>query len=268
MAFHIDVSHLPSIRTYANAKRIFDESKAVRGGSQSIKRIGRKYDNSKWLMQEMIDGVEVYIAGYHHTNLVYYYPTHYEISMGSYDTISTRLFIEKITGVWMSRVNASRLSVKGIPRFQDADFYFGDVPIATHQKYAFHYDTNMPVNPDAHPKVFKYSIDRKAMRDVRAPYQECINYIKALAKLDREEMDRPSFIKQYGNAELLVMMNDKSLWGELYEHLRMTESEYKYDLHSMWNRVWFASPKRMLDRLDQVLKTEFAHVVLQSEVVR
>ena len=58
-------------------------------------------------------------------------------------------------------------------------------------------------------------------------------------------MERPSFMKQYGNAELVEMMEDKSQWGELYEYLRQSESDYKYELSS-WQRVWYANPKRMV----------------------
>lgn len=266
MAFHIDVSHLPSIQTYANAKRIFEDSKPVKGGSQSVKRIGRRYDNTKWLRQDMLDGVEIYVAGFHNTDLVTFYPTHYEISMRGWNTYSTLLFVEKITGCYIYAISESRLSPKGIHGLQEADFRYGDVPITASKRYKFDYN-HQPLEPDRHPKVYKYKIDRKAMNQVRGMYRPFINFVKAMSKIDRGEVT-PDILRQpiVSDEAIADMMLDESKHAQLYEMLRSWEARHSYETHT-WRRVWTVSEKHMLERIDKIIKGRHANEVVKSEIV-
>ena len=68
MSFHINVWNMPRIETYDKAKREFESRTVVRGESQSVRRLGDRYEKEKWLRQEVIDGIEVYIAGYYDTD--------------------------------------------------------------------------------------------------------------------------------------------------------------------------------------------------------
>ena len=264
MAFHIDVSHLPSIQTYANAKRIFEDSKPVKGGSQSVKRIGRRYDNTKWLRQDMLDGVEIYVAGFYHTDLVTFYPTHYEISMRGWNTYSTVLFVEKITGCHTYNISQSRLSPRGMQGIQEADFRYNGIPITASKKYKFDYN-HQPLEPDRHPKVYKYTIDRKAMKEVRDIYRPFMNYIKAITKIDRSEVD---VSKNMGLSDdkIIAMMQDESQWGELYESLRVMESERYYQPNS-WTPMWVVSEHNILKKIESVIKFAHQHSILKTEIV-
>lgn len=264
MAFHIDVSHLPSIQTYANAKRIFEDSKPVKGGSQSVKRIGRRYDNTKWLRQDMLDGVEIYVAGFHNTDLVTFYPTHYEISMRGWNTYSTVLFVEQITGCYIYTITESRLAPKGMHGLQEADFRYNNTPITASKRYKFDYN-HQPLEPDRHPKVYKYTIDRKAMKEVRDVYRPFINYIKAITKIDRSEVDVSKSMGLPDNT-VIAMMKDESQWGQLYESLRVMEAERYYEPNS-WNVKWVVSEDNILKKIDSLIKHTHQHTILKSEIV-
>ena len=92
MGFHINVHNMPRIETYEQAKREFDSRKVVRGENQSVRRLGDRYEKEKWMRKEIQDGIEVYIAGYYDTDLVRFYPTHKEITLGGYPSRSTQMF--------------------------------------------------------------------------------------------------------------------------------------------------------------------------------
>ena len=92
MGFHINVYNMPRIETYDRAKEDFDSRTVVRGESQSVRRLGDRYEKEKWIRKDMIDGIEVYVAGYYDTDLVRFYPTHKEITLGSYPSLSTQYF--------------------------------------------------------------------------------------------------------------------------------------------------------------------------------
>ena len=99
MGFHINVYNMPRIETYEQAKHEFDSRKVVRGENQSVRRLGDRYEKEKWLRQEIKDGIEVYIAGYYDTDLIRYYPTHKEITLGGYPSRSTEYFVYYVGNV-------------------------------------------------------------------------------------------------------------------------------------------------------------------------
>lgn len=261
MAFLINVSHLPPIQTYANAKRIFEDSKPVKGGSQSVRRIGRKYDNTKWLRQDMVDGVEVYVAGFHQTDLVYYYPTHYEISMSGWTSNSTRAFITRITGCPLKIITLSRLHPKGLPQDFATNIVYNNLPIKADVRYKFSYD-NKPLEPEKHPKIYKYTIDRKALKAVREPFKPFIKYVKAMARIDRGEVDIHSGAP-YTYSSLIVAMLVEASHAKMYESLRAVNPQMVHDYATRSMR-YEVSVENMLDEINSAIKREHAKDILNA----
>lgn len=231
MAFSISVHDLPTIATYEEAERIFDMRPKVSSGDEDTKYLSSKRNNSKLLIRRTKDGVTGYIARLHNTDLITYYPTHYEISMGGWSSISTHAFINKVAPKW--------LNIEPRRKFIPDNFYtvglstylsYAGTPITYSNSYKFAYETAEPLEPHRHPKHTKYRINRKRLNAVMAPYAEFIAYTHAMSMLTdftadgvfagmrkSVEDDFPQTISTLASRPELL--TDKSQWYRYYTHL-------------------------------------------------
>lgn len=191
MGFHIYVYNMPRIETYDKAKEIFASKTVVRGENQSVRRLGDRYEKEKWLRQEIQDGVEVYIAGYYDTDLVRFYPTHKEITLGSYPSQSTQSFVEYIAGLGLYPFDHKQYVPAPFTRsfmvknnqiecftwIGNDEYYMN-----ARDWYAISYDKKA-LYPEQFEKPVKYKFDAKQMRELRLPYKKLLKYADTMLKL-------------------------------------------------------------------------------------
>lgn len=194
MGFHINVYTMPRINDYKHAKEIFSSTTAVRGESQSVRRLGNRYEKEKWLRQEILDGIEVYVAGYYDTALVAFYPTHKEITLGNYPSTSTQYFVQYIAGVGLYQFEHKRYVPAPFTRHpmvknnhivcyicrRDGNFYMN-----ANDWYKLDYN-NDPIEPSQFEKPIKYMFDASQMRELRKPYKKYLTYADTMLKLNDE----------------------------------------------------------------------------------
>jgi len=187
---------MPIIKTFDQAKKEFQSRTAVRGQPHSVRRLGDRYEKEKWLKQEMLEGVEVYIAGYYDTELVRYYPTHMEFSLGGYPSLSTKLFIQGLTytiSFWnyyaddyvpkpfsheANKAIETRVTLYG--KSLEADRH-----IDKDSWYKVYYDERFDDNDNyITPKKFK--VDRKRMKEITHRYQPFLKYADSMIKLNND----------------------------------------------------------------------------------
>jgi len=194
MGFHINVFNMPRIQDYKHAKEIFNSKSVVRGENQSVRRLGDRYEKEKWLRQEILDGIEVYTAGYYDTDLVRFYPTHKEITLGNYPSQSTQYFVE-----YIARINLYQFEHK---HYVPAPFTRSPL-VKNHQIecymtqsgeklfmnardwYKLDYD-KMPIDKSQFEKPVKYKFDASQMRELRLPYKKLLKYADTMLKLNNE----------------------------------------------------------------------------------
>ena len=192
MGFHINVYNMPRIENYAEAKGEFESRTAVRGGDQSVRRIGDRYEKEKWLRKDILDGIEVYTAGYYDTDLVRFYPTHKEITLGNYPSISTQYFVNWIGGVHISEFEHKRYVPAPFTRSplvknnQIKGCIHGWLYINAYDWYKFDYD-NKPIDENQFEKPVKYRFDASQMRELRLPYKKLLKYADTMLKITNNE---------------------------------------------------------------------------------
>ena len=243
MAFHIEASHLPRIYGYNHAKEVFNKIEPIRGGDQSVRRIGKRNDATKWLKHEIRDGVDVYIAGLHYTGVVTFYPSHYEIYMCGWNTMSTQIFIHAITGNHCYNVRKSDLVPSGFHVDLPADVWYDGKPMDSSERYKFDYEDN-PLQEM--PKVVKYRVNRKRMNEVRKIAKPFYQYMETMHNItpidDIQEMGR------WAHMSLDLFKNsltDESKWWELFQYVAnksyvrhyMNVWEYERNLTGMKNFI-------------------------------
>lgn len=222
MGFHINVFNMPRIQDYKHAKEIFNSRTAVRGESQSVRRLGDRYEKEKWLRQEILDGIEVYVAGYYDTPLVAFYPTHKEITLGSYPSASTQYFVEYIAGLGLypfehKRYVPSPYTKSPLVKNHQIECYINQLGdrfyMNANDWYSLDY-SNKPLHPEQFEKPVEYKFDASQMRELRKPYQKLLKYADTMLKLNNDglEMDEnlTKEVNQYSNKLELYADEDKT----------------------------------------------------------
>ena len=246
---------MPVIKTFDQAKKEFQSRTVVRGQPHSMRRLGGRYEKEKWLKQEMIEGIEVYVAGYYNSELVRYYPTHMEFSLGGYPSLSTKLFIQGLTytvSFWKyypddyvpkpfsheaNKDIESRVTLYGIR--DEADRH-----IDCRSWYKVYYDKRFDDNDNyLTPKKFK--VDRKRMKEITHRYQPFLKYADSMIKLNsdahtiRDEATSKYIIEQRSDNFISTWVLQSALqesewWYAYYELARETYSS----VFNPTNREW------------------------------
>ena len=261
MAFYIDTAPIRRIPNYTSAKEWFEYLTPVRGGDQSVRRIGNRKDDTKWLKHELRDGVDVYVAGFHSTELITYYPTHYKLSMRGWVSTSTRLFVEAVMGVSVHNLNEREYVPQGFTMPFDWNIWYNHYPIVSSKVYEFDYD-HKPLTAIEQP--VKYKVNRKRMNEVRKVAKPFYTYIDTMHNLmdDPKEghKSRPDTKYSHASVDVFVAdLPDQEAWWDMFQALSfMTEGrKWVYGTGS----VHYRQPKAMKQVIERALKATSNHVL-------
>jgi hypothetical protein len=239
MGFHINVFNMPRITDYKHAKEIFNSKTVVRGENQSVRRLGDRYEKEKWLRQEILDGIEVYTAGYYDTDLVKFYPTHKEITLGSYPSSSTQYFVEYIAGLGLypfehKRYVPAPFTRSPLVKNNQIECYINQLGdkfyMNAHDWYKLDYH-NEPINPEQFEKPVKYKFDASQMRELRLPYKKLLKYADTMLKLNTDGFENDEKLSElvsvYSDRVLDLFADEEQTYLSFYHLVRQTQ-------HSRW----------------------------------
>jgi hypothetical protein len=260
MAFHINANVLPCIHSYNHARELFNSITPIRGGDQSVRRIGKRNDATKWLKHEIRDGVEVFVAGFHRSNIVEYYPTHYNLSMCGWNTQSTQLFITAVTGRGCYAVRSSELVPRGFSANVNADATYNGYAIYESERYKFDY-FDKPLQEM--PQIKKYKVNRKRMNEVRKTAKPFYEYVDAMSNLLGEEIEQEQTYWQSDYRRTSPVVNNlanKDVWWDMYNAIAwMTQGRY-YDFKT-GKMHYSRSAQAMKNWVDGALKANNPQVL-------
>ena len=260
MAFHIDATVLPRIHSYNHARELFTSITPIRGGDQSVKRIGKRNDATKWLKHEIREGVDVFVAGFHNSNIVEYYPTHYKLSMCDWNTLSTQLFITAIVGRGCYGVRSSEFVPRGFSANINADATFNGYAIHAGERYTFDYeDTPM----QEMPQLKKYKVNRKRMNELRKTAKPFYEYMEAMSNLigDEIEGDQNYWQSDYRNSSRAVRdLPNKDVWWDMYNAIAWSTQGRHYD-YKTGKQHYYRSVKAMKEWIESALKANNPQVL-------
>jgi hypothetical protein len=271
MGFHINVWNMPRIETYDKAKEVFESKTAVRGENQSVRRIGDRYEREKWLRQEILDGIEVYTAGYYDTDLVRFYPTHKEITLGSYPSTSTQFFVEYIGGVNLQQFEHKKYVPAPFTRSpmvknHQIECYINNV----HGLYYMNADAwykldynNKALDESQFETPVKYRFDASQMRELRKPYKKLLKYADTMLKLNTDGLENDEKLSQalyeYKN-KLALFADEEQTYLSFYHLVRQTQ-------HSRWQGnggyKYYVNVGMIKRYLDKRIKLENPQVLVE-----
>ena len=281
MGFHINVYNMRRIGNHTEAQEYFKNTKAVRGENQSVRRLGDRYEKEKWLRQEIQDGVEVYVAGYYDTDLVRYYPTHKEITLGGYPSTSTLFFVEYMGGIGLHSFEHKKYVPA--PFTRSPHVKNSQIECYIHNRHGMYYMNaydwykldyeNKPLDETRFETPVKYKFDASQMRELRKPYKKLLKYADTMLKLNDEGFESDDelnkqilpFTQFKGSEGVLSMFADEDkTYLSYYYVLRQTQ-------HTRWqgngvykNYVNVGMIKRYLDKM---IKIENPQVLVEVQPV-
>ena len=273
MGFHINVYTMPRINDYKHAKEIFSSTTAVRGESQSVRRLGNRYEKEKWLRQEIQEGVEVYIAGYYNTDLVRFYPTHKEITLGGYPSDSTQYFVEYIAGLGLYPFEHKHYvpapftrnplvknhQIECFINLLGDNFYMN-----ANDWYKLDYNKK-PIDESQFEKPVKYRLDASQMRELRLPYKKLLKYADTMLKLNSEGVENDEKLSQQVSVyedRILDLFADEDKTYLSYYHLLRQCQHHRWNGNNYDTRCNIGMIKRYLDKQ---IKLENPQVLLEVE---
>ena len=276
MGFHINEYSMPRLGTYEQAKEYFNNNAPVRGENKSIRRLGDRYAREKWLRQEIKDGIETYVAGYYRTDLVRFYPTHKEITLGGYPSYSTKRFVERVASLWL--VEFEHKSYVPAPFTRQPNVVNNEIEGMLSMKNGYHcmdayswyrveYDGN--TNAEQYIKPKKFKVDPAQMRELRKPYKNLIKYVDTIIKLGNAGVESDQKLTDQipeGHGRILEMMkHEDNMYLAHYYLLKNTQHRV------YWNagtgdkfHVTIGMVKRFLDK---IIKLENPQVLIEVEPV-
>lgn len=273
MGFHINVYNMPRIETYDEAKKVFNSKTLVKGEQKSIRRLGDRYEKEKWIRQEMQDGVESYVAGYYNTDLVRFYPTHKEITLGGYPSTSSQYFVGYISGhnitdfEHKSYVPAPFTRSPMVKNNQiegylslGSEIYC----INANDWYAITYDRK-PLNPEQFETPVKYKFDASQMRELRLPYKKLLKFADTILKLNTDGFENDEELSQlayeYKN-KLDLFADEEQTYLSFYHLVRQTQ-------HSRWTGsggyVSYVNIGMIKRYIDKMIKLENPQVLVEVQ---
>jgi len=276
VGFHINEYSMPRLGTYEEAKNYFNNNAPVRGENKSIRRLGDRYAREKWLRQEIKDGIETYVAGYYRTDLVRFYPTHKEITLGGYPSYSTKRFVERVASLWL--VEFEHKSYVPAPFTRQPNVVNNEIEGMLSMKNGYHcmdayswyrveYDGN--TNAEQYIKPKKFKVDPAQMRELRKPYKNLIKYVDTIIKLGNAGVESDQKLTDQipeGHGRILEMMkHEDNMYLAHYYLLKNTQHRV------YWNagtgdkfHVTIGMVKRFLDK---IIKLENPQVLVEVEPV-
>lgn len=198
---HATVQNVKQCFTYADAKRIHDDTKPIRGRSPEIRPLGARRDVGTYSVRMNGEDVEFVL---YKTPVITYRPNgDVVVKTDGWCSVSTHQFISQVLNVncYGSRSNTV-LHLRGQGRHV----------IPKDKSITMNYAMSGNWHITQSHAIFEHRINRKAANAVRKKYADFLNYAKGMVKL-RSEMKEPSRWARRQNPYPVITIQEEELRG-------------------------------------------------------
>tara|TARA_R110000824_G_scaffold148490_3_gene318332 strand:- start:11954 stop:12874 length:921 start_codon:yes stop_codon:yes gene_type:complete len=203
-------------RSYQDVVKAFEQIPHVNGDSDRVRRLyNKRCLNQQIFRSSDVDVGDVYTVRLHGSDVIVYYPTHYNISLCGWNTNTTRkticdfspLTVSKIdwvTGGFVPRDYSEYWTpphdLSLVIRSHRETMYVGD----SENRMEFQYhdsvkeDSSVAISDNQFVYPIKYKVDRKQMTRLRKKHR-FLKYAQAMTKLMPQEVTNELFHKYHNN---------------------------------------------------------------------
>jgi len=200
------VIKVPRMYSYADALRIHDNSKPIRGRSPEIRPLGERRNADTYHIRKNGEAVELVL---YKTPVITFMPDgEVVIYTNTYNTVSTHQFIKQVLGISAQGVrNSSVLTVGG------SKFVLGE-----EQKMRLARDNSEWRVLNASVQ-YGWKLNRKEVTNVRSRYGEFYKYLKGFVNLRTESINIHTWANDVRDCVVIPQSEFKNVFGDLI-HLR------------------------------------------------
>lgn len=199
------VMNVPRVFSYAEAKKIHDNTKPIRGRNVEMRPLGNRRDaDSYWVR---MNGEDVEFVLYKSPVITYKPDGAVVISPDTYSTVSTHQFFARVLGVGANAVRQNTVITIGDKRYTIK----GKDTLTLKMQGG-----NWCVVEGAKAQ-FAWHLDRREATNVRNRYKEFITYFKGMVSLRTEEIEVPYYSNTYQGIRVSLHEIQQAFETELTE---------------------------------------------------
>jgi len=200
------IMKVPRVHDYAQALRIHDNAKPIRGRSPEIRPLGERRNADTYWIRKNGDAVELVL---YKTPVVTFMPDGVvQIFLDSYNTVSTHQFIGRVLGIPASGVRRTTVLTVGDAKYALADTETLRLRKSEEGKW---FVLNATVQ-------YGWKLNRKAVTNVRSKYGEFYKYLKGFMNLRTESMTENAVWSPRTFDGILVQQSEvKNVFGDLMQ---------------------------------------------------
>jgi hypothetical protein len=199
------VMNVPRVFSYAEAKKIHDDTKPIRGRNVEMRPLGNRRDaDSYWVR---MNGEDVEFVLYKSPVITYKPDGAVVITPDAYSTVSTHQFFARVLGVGANAVRQNTVITIGDKRYTVK----GKDTLTLKMQGG-----NWCVVEGAKPQ-FAWHLDRREATNVRNRYKEFITYFKGMVSLRTEEIEMPYYSNTYQGIRVSLHEIQQAFETELTE---------------------------------------------------
>lgn len=197
------VQRVPRVHSYADALKIHDKTKPLRGRAEEIKPLGNRRDADTYHIRKHGDAIELVL---YKTPVITFEPDgEVVLFVDNYNTVATHQFLSHVLGI----------SVGGVRRTTVLTINNSKYTLAGQDKLRLRRDEGgnwRVINPT---QQWSWRLDRKEVTNVRSKYGEFYKYLKGFVNLRTESIT-------------------ESTWNpRTYDGIHVQQSEFKGVFGSM-----------------------------------
>lgn len=199
------IMKVPRVHDYAQALKIHDNAKPIRGRSPEIRPLGERRNADTYWIRKNGDAVELVL---YKTPVVTFMPDGVvQVFLDSYNTVSTHQFISKVLGI--SAQGVRRATVLTV---NDAKFVLADKEVLRLRKS----ESGGWLILNAKVQ-YGWKLNRKAVTNVRSRYGEFYKYLKGFVNLRRESMTESTWSTRTFDGIHVQHTEFKNVFGNLIQ---------------------------------------------------
>lgn len=187
---HLSIRHVPRVSTYAQARRLHDNTVPIRGRAEEVRPLGRRRNASTYWCRMKKDGSEaIELMLYRTAVLTFQKDGDIVVQTNGYSTHSTHEFIGQVLlGVMCNGVRGN--TVLSIRDEATGKWVRHIVPKNESVTLRMAYGRMFVPNPKGN---YEYRLDRKAVKNLRIRYKDFYTYVDSMLKIRAVEQEPPRY---------------------------------------------------------------------------
>jgi hypothetical protein len=219
------VQRVPRVHSYADALKIHDKTKPLRGRAEEIRPLGNRRDADTYHIRKKGDAIELVL---YKTPVITFEPDgEVVLFVDNYNTVATHQFLSHVLGISAGGVRRTTVLTINNSKYTLA----GQDKLRLRREEGGNWHV---INPT---QQWSWRLDRKAVGNVRAKYGEFYKYLKGFVNLRSESITESTWNPRTFDGIHVEQSEFKSVFGSMTSIRSYAYMDKVGKQHLDWNAV-------------------------------